>query len=97
MHSELYGPPKSVSYAQSVVMLIFHILGTAVIFLSLACVTWLLGWALHALHGIHPFAEPILKFFTGVELVLLYIDAAISGFVLIAGTLRFCREITGGR
>ena len=39
----------------------------------------------------------ILRFFTGVEMALLYVDAAVSGFVLLAGTWRFCKEITGGR
>lgn len=96
MHGE-FRPYKQHSYSQSVVMLVFHILGTAVIFLSLASVTWMLGVALHWLHTLHPFSEPILKFFMGVELALLYVDAAVSGFVLLAGTWRFCKEITGGR
>ena len=92
-----FGQRKQHSYPESVVMLIFHIIGTAVIFLSLASVTWLLGVALHWLHTLHPFSEPILKFFMGVELALLYVDAAVSGFVLLAGTWRFCKEITGIR
>lgn len=96
MNSELFGPYRKHSYAQSVVMLIFHIIGTAIIFLSLASVTWLLGVALQWLNTLHPFQEPILKFFTGVELALLYIDAAVSGFVLLAGTWKFIKEITGG-
>jgi hypothetical protein len=96
MSGELPSQHNKHSYAQSVVMLIFHILGTAVIFLSLASVTWLLGVALEWLNTLHPFQEPILKFFTGVELALLYIDAAVSGFVLLAGTWRFIKEITGG-
>lgn len=96
MNGELFGPHKKHSYFESVVMLIFHIIGTAIIFLSLALVTWLLGVALQWLNTLHPFAEPILRFFTGVELALLYIDAAVSGFVLVAGTWKFIKEITGG-
>ena len=97
MNRDFLGSNKSHSYPQSVVMLIFHIIGTAVIFLSLASVAWLLNVALHWLNTLHPFSEPILRFFTGVEMALLYVDAAVSGFVLLAGTWRFCKEITGGR
>jgi hypothetical protein len=78
-------------------MLVFHIIGTAVIFLSLASVAWLINVALHWLNTLHPFSEPILKFFIGVELALLYVDAAVSCFVLLAGTWRFCKELSGGQ
>lgn len=92
---EMFPRAKKHSYAESVVSLVFHIIGTAVIFLALASVTWLLGVALAWLNAIHPFSEPILRFFTGVELALLYVDAAVSAFVLLAGTWRFCNEISG--
>lgn len=97
MYDYQFGQRKQHSYPESVVMLIFHILGTAVIFLSLASVAWLINVALSSLNALHPFSEPILRFFTGVELALLYVDAAVSAFVLLAGTWRFCKEITGAR
>jgi hypothetical protein len=93
--ADYFGRRKRHGYAESVVKLVFHIAGTAVIFLSLASVTWLLGVALNWLNTIRPFAEPILRFFTGIELALLYVDAGVSGFVLLAGTWRFCKEISG--
>ena len=92
-----YGPNRGKSYAESVVKLVFHFFGTAIIFLFLAAVTWLLGVALHWLNSIHPFSEVIWKFFVGVEAAILYFDAAVSGFVLLAGTWKFCKDITRGQ
>lgn len=84
------------SFAESIVGLIFHIVGSAVLFLVFASVSWALGYAVHLLGVRHPFNPSVLSVLHSVELWLLYIDIALSGMVLLVGAYRFILEI-GGR
>jgi len=78
-------------------MLMGHIFGSAVLFLSIACVSWGLGVAIHWLNGIHAFAPSVLGLITSVELGLLYVDIGLSLIVLIVGAFRFIKELSGPR
>jgi hypothetical protein len=70
-----------------------HPLGTAVIFTALFSIGWLVSVVLHALHRYHPFPDEIFRFVTKIELYLVYADAVLSGIVLIAGMIRFCKQL----
>ena len=48
---------------------------------------------LHALHRYHPFPDEIFTFVTKMELYLVYADSVLSGIVLIAGMVRFCKQV----
>lgn len=85
------------SFGQSVVKLIGHVIGGAVLFFSLALVSWLLGLGVSALNAIHPFSPGVLQVLHGVERFLLYFDMFLSGMVLLVGAYRFVREISGTR
>ena len=83
-------PPR---FYQSVIRLVGHALGGAVLFFSLAALAWLLGWGVEQLNAIHPFGPGVLKLLHGVEVALLYLDIALSAIVLGAGAIHFVREI----
>lgn len=73
--------------------LIGHLIGTAVIFTALFTIGWLVSVTLHALHRYHPFPEEIFRFVTKIELYLVYADSVVSGIVLLAGMVRFCKQL----
>ncbi len=77
-------------------MLIGHLLGSAVLFLVLFFFGWLISWALHWMHGIHPFPEKIFAVIGEMELWLLYFDAILCGFVVLAGAYRFVKDLAKG-
>jgi len=81
------------SYWASVIALVGHLIGTAVIFTALFSIGWAVSWILHALHEMHPFPDEIFKFVTRIEVYLVYVDATLSGIVLLAGMWRFCRDM----
>lgn len=87
---------KHPTFAESVLKLIGHAIGGAVLFLSLAALAWALGFAVSALNAIYPFGSAILQLLHGVELGLLYLDIGLSGIVLLVGAFRFVKEISGG-
>lgn len=82
-----------VSFGESVVRLVFHLVGAGVIFVSFFTVAWAVSWALHALHKIHEFPSEIFWLVTRVEVWAIYMDAALCVIVLLAGAIRFVREI----
>ena len=84
------------SFLESVVSLIFHIIGSAILVLVFATVSWMLGYAVHGIGSVHPFDVSVLNVLHAVELWLLYIDIFLSGMVLLVGAFRFLLEI-GGR
>jgi hypothetical protein len=75
-----------------VISLLGHLLGTAIIFTALFTLGWLVSVVLHALHRYHPFPDEIFKFVTKIELYLVCADSLLSGVVLIAGMIRFCKQ-----
>jgi hypothetical protein len=86
---------KSKSFGESVVGLIFHILGSAVLFVAIVGVAWLLGMIVHFLNLTHPFDPAVLNVIHKVELGLVYVDMFLSGMVLFLGAYRFIRELGG--
>ena len=83
------------SFAESVVSLIGHLLGTAIIFVAFFAIAWGVGYVLHFLDGAHKFPEETYRFISKLELWLIYADAALCSIVLLAGALRFIRDLFG--
>src|SRR5690349_7409415 len=90
-----YTQPRS--YWKSVVALVTHLAGTAVIFTAFIFLGWIVGFFLYWLNSIHPFADDVLRLITRIELGFIYADAALCSVVLFAGILRFCKDIVGAR
>ena len=88
---------KRRSFIESVVGLVFHLVGAAVIFVSFFTVAWCVSWLLHRLHSVHPFPDEIFWLVTRVEVWAIYADATLCAIVLLAGSLRFCIEVLEAR
>ena len=80
------------TYAESIIGLIGHLLGTGVIFVSLFLVAWAASLLLHFLHEIYPFPDQILVFITKFELYLIYGDSVFCVLVLLGGAYRFITD-----
>ena len=85
------------TFAESVVGLVFHLVGAAVIFVSFFTVAWCVSWLLHWLHSVHPFPDEIFWLVSRVEVWAIYADAALCAIVLLAGSFRFCVEVLEAR
>ncbi|GAC1626813.1 MAG: hypothetical protein NVS9B10_15130 [Nevskia sp.] len=79
---------------QSVLTLIGHMIGTAVIFVSMFGIGWSVSFLLEYLNSIHKFPSDIYGVVTAVELYFLYADVLLCGVVLCAGAIRFIKELT---
>ena len=90
-------PSKRKSFAESVVGLVFHLVGAAVIFVAFFAIAWVVSLSLHWLHGIHPFPDEIFWLVSRVEVWAIYADAVLCAIVLLAGSGRFCREVVEAR
>lgn len=84
---------RRVGYWWSVMSLVGHLVGTAAIFTALFSIGWLVSVVLHALHRYHPFPDEIFKFVSKIELYLVYADTVLCAVVLIAGMMRFCKQV----
>jgi hypothetical protein len=91
-HKPLFGRERP-SFWQAVPQLIGHAIGGSVIFVSLAALAWVLGWAVARLHAIEPFSPSVLSALHGVEVGLLYLDIGLSDIVMGIGANRFVKEI----
>lgn len=87
---------RKLTYGQSLVRVITHLAGTAVMFSALLVLSWAISYLAAGLHSIHPFPPEIYTFLTKVELWLLYVDVVISGLVFFFGAARFVQEAWEG-
>ena len=83
---------KKHGYFASLVKLLTHLLGTAVMFSAILVLSWGLSYLVHRLNRTHPFPVEIYSFVTKIELWLLYVDVALSAVVLLFGAARFLQE-----
>lgn len=81
------------SYVRSLISLLGHLVGTGVIFIGLFSIGWIISFLLYGLNKIHPFPDEILNLITKIELYLVYVDTFLCAIVLLAGMLRFCKDI----
>jgi hypothetical protein len=80
-------------YWWSVLSLVGHLFGTAIIFTALFTIGWLISVVLHALHRYHPFPAEMFEFATEIELYLVYADSVACGIALLMGMVRFCKQV----
>lgn len=92
---DLFGKPRKPTFGESIMLLIGHIAGSTVLFLSIVGATWLIGVTVHWLNDLHAFDPEVLAILTGVEITLVYVDIALSGIVLVVGAFRFIKELSG--
>ena len=81
------------AYWTSIRLLVGHLLGTAIIFMSLFTIAWGLATLLSWINTIHPFPLQIFAFVTKLEIGLVYADAVFCAIVLLGGAWRFLKDI----
>lgn len=87
------GASRSSVFWRSILLLLGHLLATAAVFVALFTLGWLVSCAFNYLNSIHKFPSTILILLTHLEVGLVYIDAGLSGAVLLAGIFRFIRDV----
>ena len=85
------------SFWGSLLKLIGHLIGTAVIFVVFLLLTWTISYSVSGLDGVHKFPVNVMTIITKVELGLTYIDIGLCSIVLILGTVRFCFDLLENR
>jgi hypothetical protein len=81
------------SYWISILYLIGHLFGTALIFTSWFLFAWGISFLLSWCNAVHPLPVEISWFVTKTEIGLVYADAVFCGVVLLGGTWRFIRDM----
>lgn len=76
-----------------VLRLVGHLAASAFIFVTVFSLGWLIGFAVHKLHSIHPFSDRILGTIETIEVSILYLDVAVSLVVLLVGSARFMQDV----
>jgi hypothetical protein len=87
------GRRRGTGYWGSLVKLLTHLLGTAVMFGAILMLAWGLSYLVSELNAAHPFPPAIYAFVTTIEIWLVYIDVLISGIVFLFGAGRFLQEV----
>jgi hypothetical protein len=83
--------PKG-TFFRSILLLVGHLSCTALVFVALFSLGWIVSCVFNYLDTIHKFPDEIFKLVTRLEIGLVYVDAIVSGVVLLAGILRFVRD-----
>ena len=81
------------SFTYAVLLLIGHMVGSGVLFISFFGVGWLVSYLVHWLDGIHKLATEIMIFVSKAELGFMYFDAVLCAIVLTAGAFRFIKDM----
>lgn len=92
LRSSYYGSRRRLGYLGSLIKLLTHLLGTAIMFGAILMLAWGLSYLVSWLNAAHPFPSEIYKFVTTIEIWLVYIDVVISGIVFLFGAGRFLQE-----
>ncbi len=89
---DLFGK-KKISFLQSVLNLIGHLVGSSILFVSFIALGWFVSLFYHWLDGMHAFPDNVSVFITKCELYLVYADAVLCGTVIFVGACRFIKEL----
>jgi hypothetical protein len=76
--------------------LVGHMAATAFVFTSFITLVWLASWVFSFLHSVHPFSDDNFQLFQTLESVLIRIDAALSGVVLLRGLWQYILNVIRG-
>jgi hypothetical protein len=84
---------KRISFGEGVLRLMGHLVGSAVVFFTILLVEWSLGFGFHFLSSIYPFDPDVVWFIHKIQMCILVFDFVLSGLVLLAGAIRFTRDV----
>jgi hypothetical protein len=84
------------TYWSHIVKLIGHLCCTALVFITVFGLAWIASLVFSYLDSIHKFPAEISKLVSKLEVGLIYIDFVLSGFVLLAGVVRFVSDVWDG-
>jgi len=73
--------------------LVGHMAATAFVFTSFITLVWLASLAFSFLHSVHPFSDDVFQLFQTLESVLIRIDAALTGVVLLRGLWQYILNV----
>lgn len=96
----LYVPPdhrrRGHRRETSVIRLAAHLAMTSCVFLMLASLVWLVSLTFHFMHRLFPFSAEAFELLNRLEILLAYVDAAVSGVVLLNGIWNYLIEVIRG-
>jgi hypothetical protein len=84
---------KPISFAWSVFLLIGHIVGSAVIFMLILGIGWVIGFAVDWCNSTHPFQADVVGIVRRFEKVWIVMDFTVGGIHLLAGVIRFAKDL----
>jgi hypothetical protein len=87
------GKKPKFSFGYAVLRLIGHLIGSAVVFFTILLLEWGLGFAFHFLNTMYLFDLDVAGLIHKIQMGILVFDFALSGLVLIAGAIRFARDV----
>jgi hypothetical protein len=80
----------------SALRLVGHVATTAFVFLSLITFVWSVSWVFSLLQSTNPFSADALRVFGLLESILIRLDAAACGIVLLFGIGRYILNVAKG-
>jgi len=85
--------PREKSLWRSTLLLIGHVTATAVVFVAVIALGWLVSFLISYLDSQHKFPSELFSLVTKLEVWVVYIDIGVSAVVLIAGLWRFVWDV----
>jgi hypothetical protein len=80
------------SYPRSLLALLTHLVGTAIVFTAILVLAWGMSYLVAWLHAVHPFPPETYRFLAVVKRWLVYVDVAVSAAALLYNTVQFIRR-----
>ncbi len=88
--------PRRQRHGLSALRLVSHLATTSLVFLALITLVWCISWIFHSMHSVYPFSNEVFRLLDRLELLLVYIDAMVSGIVLLIGVCYYIVEVIRG-
>jgi hypothetical protein len=83
--------PRSFLYA--LMLLIGHLLGSCLAFVSILAIAWGIGFAIHSLNSIFPFDLDEAGLIHKIQVVSLVLDLLLVSLFVFAGAKRFIKDL----
>jgi hypothetical protein len=84
---------KRVGFFASVASLIGHLIGSGIMFASFYGIIWVLSYFISWLDGVHHLPSETFELTAKIEFYLVYADAILCAMVVLAGAIRFIRDL----
>lgn len=69
---------------------------TSLVFLALITLVWIVSWTFHFMHSTHPFPDAAFQLLDRLKILLVYLDVAVSGIVLLNGIWHYIAKVLRG-